>query len=84
MRIIQSKEAPWFCHKLDCPSFEVTSDGIPDGIEFRTYAPGVWVSTNVDKMGYDEAVGTGFMRLFSYISGANEDEAKVPMTAPVR
>ena len=32
---------------------------------------------------FQQAEREGFMRLFSYISGANEEGIKVPMTAPV-
>mmetsp|Transcript_16420 Transcript_16420/g.48914 ORF Transcript_16420/g.48914 Transcript_16420/m.48914 type:complete len:231 (-) Transcript_16420:786-1478(-) len=78
-------EKPWFCHDLDCPTYEVLDEDLgSSGIELRSYAAGVWVSTNVSDVGYDEAVGLGFMRLFRYISGANKDEQKIDMTAPVR
>jgi hypothetical protein len=35
-------------------------------------------------MEYQKAVSTGFMRLFAYISGANQNMSRIPMTAPVR
>ena len=34
-------------------------------------------------MDYDHAQRQNFMRLFRYISGANEQKVKVPMTVPV-
>merc|ERR1712176_765371 len=34
-------------------------------------------------MGYMEATRTGFMSLFNYISGANDGNVKIPMSAPV-
>ncbi|PNH06109.1 Heme-binding protein 2 [Tetrabaena socialis] len=80
---LKDDAAPWFCHELDCPPYEVELSLGPDA-EKRSYAEAVWVSTNVTGMRYDKAVGTGFMRLFAYIAGANELRVKIPMTAPVR
>jgi hypothetical protein len=78
-----SSASPWFCHGLDCPPFAVERRG--DGYETRVYPAGLrWTSTTVTGVSYDDAVSTGFMRLFRYISGANEAEEKIPMTAPVR
>jgi hypothetical protein len=44
---------------------------------------GKWASTVVTGVKYDKAVATGFWRLFKYISGNNEQQQKVEMTAPV-
>ena len=73
--------APSFCHGLDCPAFEAVSSA--SSYEVRRYAPSVWVATVVTGASYDKAVNTGFMRLFSYIGGANEDATKIEMTTPV-
>ncbi|XP_072265060.1 heme-binding protein 2 [Pyxicephalus adspersus] len=52
--------------------------------ELRQYEPAKWVSTEVSSVKeWDNAVSTGFMRLFSYIQGNNEKKVKVEMTAPV-
>lgn len=73
-------EAPWFCHDLDCPEFANSS---VDSIEVREYQSALWSSTKVLGINFDEAVSTGFDRLFSYISGANEAQKSIEMTAPV-
>uniref|UniRef100_A0A1A8CL10 Heme binding protein 2 n=1 Tax=Nothobranchius kadleci TaxID=1051664 RepID=A0A1A8CL10_NOTKA len=51
--------------------------------EIRTYHAAKWVSTSVNGMQGDEAMKTGFRRLFSYIQGNNQNKASVEMTAPV-
>ncbi|PNW82920.1 hypothetical protein CHLRE_06g299700v5 [Chlamydomonas reinhardtii] len=81
---IKDDGPPEFCHDLDCPKYTVKDLSLGPDVELRSYEAGVWVSTNVQGVHYDKAVGTGFMRLFAYISGANEDMKKIPMTAPVR
>lgn len=81
----KSAEAPWFCHGIDCPAFTLdkTFTGVK-GVERRKYAASKWVSVTVKGVSYDKAVTKGFESLFSYISGANQDSTKIPMTAPVR
>ena len=75
--------SPWFCHGLDCPPFAVERRG--DGYDVRVYPAGLrWTSTTVTGSSYDDATATGFERLFKYISGANEGNETIPMTAPVR
>lgn len=76
-------EAPWFCHDLDCPQFTLVKNMTDMGIEHRRYDSGKWASTVVTSTSYEKAVATGFWRLFKYISGANEESKKIPMTAPV-
>ena len=74
---------PWFCHNLDCPPFAVEAKG--DSYDVRVYPAGLrWTSTVVTGSSFDDAVSTGFMRLFRYISGENETGEKIKMTAPVR
>ncbi|KAK9815028.1 hypothetical protein WJX73_005278 [Symbiochloris irregularis] len=74
-------KAPWFCHDLDCPPYKVVNKS--DGYETREYKAGKWAVTQVEGLLYEPSVGVGFKRLFEFISGANEDETKIPMTAPV-
>eukprot|EP00798_Chlamydomonas_sp_ICE-L_P018456 gene18456-24936_t len=81
-----SDEAPWFCHGIDCAKFEL-KDTYKSGdveIELRSYEGGKWASTKISDVDYDKAVRTGFFRLFSYISGSNEEKQKIEMTAPVK
>ncbi|KAG2495191.1 hypothetical protein HYH03_006797 [Edaphochlamys debaryana] len=82
------KEGAWpppFCRDLDCPHYEVAeSISEEPSVELRSYDEGAWVSTKINGVNYEKAVQTGFMRLFAYISGANEEMKKIPMTAPVR
>eukprot|EP00511_Aplanochytrium_stocchinoi_P005098 CAMPEP_0204826466 /NCGR_PEP_ID=MMETSP1346-20131115/4153_1 /ASSEMBLY_ACC=CAM_ASM_000771 /TAXON_ID=215587 /ORGANISM="Aplanochytrium stocchinoi, Strain GSBS06" /LENGTH=219 /DNA_ID=CAMNT_0051954507 /DNA_START=141 /DNA_END=797 /DNA_ORIENTATION=- len=74
----------WFCHGIACPDFKnVTGKG---NFELREYPKSQWVSTEVQIKSYDEftsAQNTAFMRLFHYISGENEANSKIDMTAPV-
>lgn len=77
---VKAEAAPWFCHGLDCPEFTNSS---VDSIEVREYGSALWSSTQVLGVDLDDAVSTGFDRLFDYISGANEAEKAIDMTAPV-
>ncbi|KAI5610941.1 heme-binding protein 2, partial [Silurus asotus] len=54
-----------------------------DDYEVRTYHTTQWMSTTVSGMEQDEALSTGFRRLFKYIQGNNEKQVTVDMTAPV-
>jgi hypothetical protein len=74
-------ERPWYCHDLDCPKFKVLNT--TDQYEVRVYESGQWVSTHVESYLYAAAVTQGFQRLFKYISGANQANEKIAMTAPV-
>jgi hypothetical protein len=64
----------------DEPAYRVVEQ---DGaIEIREYDGFAVAETSVVAP-FDEATGTGFRRLFDYISGANLGAAKIEMTAPV-
>eukprot|EP01094_Clydonella_sp_ATCC50884_P019683 TRINITY_DN3912_c0_g1_i2.p2 TRINITY_DN3912_c0_g1~~TRINITY_DN3912_c0_g1_i2.p2 ORF type:complete len:140 (-),score=36.50 TRINITY_DN3912_c0_g1_i2:15-377(-) len=73
---------PWFCHRNDCPVYNVTSSDPHAGVEMRQYAAARWLSTNITGEVFDRAISTGFHRLFDYISGQNVDAIKVDMTSP--
>jgi len=72
---------PAFCNGLECPKFTV--EKTTKEYELRMYPTSSWVSTNIVGMDYDKATSEGFHRLFDYISGANELNMKIDMTAPV-
>lgn len=53
-------------------------------VEYRQYESYVVAETIIENTGgYRDSGNEGFRRLFRYISGANESQAKVDMTAPV-
>jgi len=79
--------SPWFCHGIDCPGFQVDDNfhlEEMETVERRTYDASKWVSVRVKGVSYDKAMYDGFMTLFRFISGTNEKQAKIPMTAPVK
>jgi hypothetical protein len=77
--------APAFYKGLEGPKYTVLKKG--DGWELRRYQPASWVSTKLETMELDQAISAGpsggFMKLFSYISGANAAKTKIDMTVPV-
>jgi hypothetical protein len=80
--------SPWFCHGIECPPFTVleTNKSSTPPWELRSYPSALWVSTNLEFATGEEleqATYEGFRRLFAYIAGANAEEEKVEMTAPV-
>ncbi|XP_066267359.1 heme-binding protein 2-like [Branchiostoma lanceolatum] len=72
---------PTFCHGQDCPRYSVVTSTAD--YEERLYEPAKWTSVTISGSEYSSAVSEGFRKLFQYISGANEDQAKIPMTVPV-
>ncbi len=86
-----SQAGPSFCNGLDCPVFNVINS--TKDYEVRHYPTSYWTSTTIEGRNFSYATGegsnspfrlyVGFNRLFNYISGANAQHQKVPMTAPV-
>eukprot|EP01013_Petalomonas_cantuscygni_P003046 TRINITY_DN13195_c0_g1_i1.p1 TRINITY_DN13195_c0_g1~~TRINITY_DN13195_c0_g1_i1.p1 ORF type:complete len:203 (+),score=29.44 TRINITY_DN13195_c0_g1_i1:194-802(+) len=75
---------PSFCHGLGCPEFDVLNK--TDDYELRSYGKTSWVGVTFEGASEDffnRAVGKGFQKCFSYISGKNEAQKKIEMTAPV-
>jgi hypothetical protein len=53
-------------------------------VEYRQYAPYLVSETLIENTGdYNDAGSEGFRRLFRYITGANQSQSKISMTAPV-
>lgn len=72
------------CLAIEKPEYEVLSS-LDDKTEIRKYSPSKWVSTSatVDCSKLDSQRSVLFNRLFQYISGQNDKNQKIQMTAPV-
>ena len=67
---------------LEQPSYRVVHES--GGIEYRQYEPYLVSETLIEQTDNYKAAGNeGFRRLFRYISGGNEGQAKIAMTVPV-
>lgn len=66
--------------KVDEPSYELINKF--EAIEIRQYEK-IIVATTIKKASYKDATYSGFRTLANYIFGNNDEEAKMPMTAPV-
>ena len=65
---------------LEEPKFETIAE--IDGVEYRQYESYLVAETVVAQGdSRDDAANVGFRRLFGYISGDNEVQAKIAMTA---
>ena len=68
---------------LEEPGFSVIASA--DGTQFRRYSSYLVAETTVSApTGREQAANIGFRRLFDYISGANQAQSEIAMTAPVR
>lgn len=68
---------------IETPDYTVVhTDG---SVEYRQYEPYIVAETVVrDTASYRSSSNEGFMRLFRYITGANESQSDIAMTAPVQ
>ncbi|GER53926.1 SOUL heme-binding family protein [Striga asiatica] len=73
---------PPTCSRIECPSYDIVHAG--DGFEIRRYDSSMWVSTQpIEDVSLVNAGSIGFLQLFAYIQGKNENNEKIEMTAPV-
>uniref|UniRef100_W5MJJ9 Heme-binding protein 1 n=2 Tax=Lepisosteus oculatus TaxID=7918 RepID=W5MJJ9_LEPOC len=76
-----SSESSFCTETKECLFFDLICK--TPNYEVRHYDATKWVSTDVQAYFLETAAGKGFMRLYKYITGANEDGVKIDMTAPV-
>ncbi|KAI3465953.1 hypothetical protein Pfo_022616 [Paulownia fortunei] len=73
---------PPTCNRIECPSYDVIHTG--NGFEIRRYNSSMWMSTQpIDDVSLVAATRTGFLQLFDYIQGKNDNQQKIEMTGPV-
>jgi hypothetical protein len=77
-------QPPAFCHGINCPKFTTVLNC--SEYEIRHYPAQQWVSFStqgVSAEDFTDATQDGFNHLFDYISGANQGNTSIDMTAPV-
>lgn len=75
--------ARWQLQRLVTESVPYTVQMRLGEIEVRRYPPQIWAETVVEGSSWKEALNDGFRRLAAYIFGANNESARLTMTAPV-
>jgi hypothetical protein len=75
--------ARWQLQRLVTESVPYTVQMTLGEIEVRRYPPQIWAETVVEGASWKEALNDGFRRLAAYIFGANNESARLTMTAPV-
>ena len=65
------------------PQYVVVQD-LGQSVEVRQYDPRPAIEATVDGPDREKAAGQAFSLLFQYITGANQQDQKIAMTAPVR
>lgn len=78
-----SAASPAFCNGLDCPIYTSVRNSTA-GYEIREYIESKWASAWISgASNLTKVMSTGFQDDFQYISGANDKNQKIEMTAPV-
>ncbi|XP_076609043.1 heme-binding protein 2 [Chaetodon auriga] len=80
-RIGNSSQAKYCFETEQCLMFDLICDN--DQYEVRRYRSVNWVATEESSFFMGIASMRAFKRLYKYITGANENEQKIEMTAPV-
>ncbi|HEY0425418.1 MAG TPA: heme-binding protein [Rhodopila sp.] len=65
------------------PHYAVLQD-LGENVEIRRYEPSLAIEATVDGTDRDKAMSEAFTLLFRYITGANRQDRKIAMTAPVQ
>lgn len=65
------------------PHYVVIQD-LGDSVQVRRYDPRLAIEATVDDANQEKAASQAFTLLFRYITGANQRDQKIAMTAPVR
>ena len=65
------------------PHYAVVQD-LGESVEVRRYEPRLAIEATIADPDRDKAAGEAFSLLFRYITGANQRDQKIAMTAPVR
>lgn len=68
----------------ETPPFDIVSKCVK--YEVRRYKPQLWAQVDYTvnpSADFEDKLSTGFQPLFQYITGKNERQEKIPMTAPV-
>ncbi|KAM4598443.1 heme-binding protein 2 [Polymixia lowei] len=80
-RVGSSSELDFCSETEECLLYKLVCKN--EDYEVRHYDSVKWVSTNEESLFMEKATTTAFRRLYRYITGSNEDDAKIDMTAPV-
>jgi hypothetical protein len=75
--------ARWQLQRVVTESVPYTVQMTLGEIEVRRYPAQVWAETVIEQSSWKEGLNEGFRRLASYLFGANNESARLTMTAPV-